>query len=70
MSYTRVSVRASQEYPIHSPNPRILARLKKIISNYSQTHLLIFWHLEKKPSLHADIYASVSSCQYDVEKKK
>jgi hypothetical protein len=30
MSYTRVSVRASQEYPKHSPNLRILARLKKV----------------------------------------
>ena len=36
-----------QEYPKQSLNLEILARLKELIINNSQTHIPIFWHMEK-----------------------
>jgi hypothetical protein len=49
-------LRASQEYPKHSPNPEFLARLKKkLIFNNSQSYLQSFGTC-KNPPLGAEKY--------------
>jgi hypothetical protein len=48
-----------QEYPKQSPNPGILGRLKKSISNNFQTHLPIFWHLKKITATHIKLGARI-----------
>lgn len=59
-NYNVLFLRASLRVPKRVSNPGILVRLmKKLISNNSQTHLPIFWHMEKTPPMRIKLRAHI-----------